>query len=218
MSFFKKIFSTKEKSYEKYGDILKKVPTTKEQREEAIDVLEKLPGNLAIPQILKRFEMVLESGLQDCREKERCMSLIIGYGADAAGPFVRNYLSSKTKVSWPIKIAEKLFEPNVYRDILLENLSTDMVVFDEDILEKNVEILLALKDVKSPLVFERALEFLNSRSEMIRMAALECVDGQAGHESVVKDHILQLLKTAPTGDNTRFLGVAQEIAKKHNWF
>ena len=80
MGFLKNLFA-KEKSYTKYGDVLKKTLTTKEQRLEAIEVLEKLPADQSVPELLKRFEIVIESGLQDTREKEYCLNAIVKHEA-----------------------------------------------------------------------------------------------------------------------------------------
>ncbi len=218
MNFLKKFFSSesKFKSYEKSGEVLKNPVTTKEQREEAIDALEKVSPEFAIPQLLKRFEIVVDSGIIDTREKERCMKIIVSH-REHAKELIKINLSSKKRISWQMKIAEKIFDENEYKDILIKNLNTDMQVFDEDVLERNTEILLALKELSDEKIVDIAQKFLQSRDEHVRMAALECLEEQASHIQQAKQIILDLLLQTPNDDNSRFLGVATEVAKKHGW-
>lgn len=55
MGIFDKFFSSNPKSYDKYGDVLKKIMTTKEQRLEAIEALEGISPEYAVPQLLKKI-------------------------------------------------------------------------------------------------------------------------------------------------------------------
>ncbi|MES2615616.1 MAG: hypothetical protein V4591_09395 [Bdellovibrionota bacterium] len=218
MGFFDKFFSsrTEPKSYDKHGDVLKKVMTTKDQRSEAIEALAKLAPELSIPQLLKRFEMVLESGLIDTREKEQCMKIIVTHG-EKAQEYIREAIKTKKRLAWPIKIAEKIFSQEAYVALLLENLNLNMEVFDEDILERNSEILLALREIHDERIVQVAQEFLSCRDENVRMAALECLENQASAIEKAKEIILNLIKMPVTDDNSRFIGVVNEITKKHNW-
>lgn len=218
MGFLGKLFSSssKEKNYDKYGDVLKKTMTTKDQRLEAIEALEDLEAAHAIPQLLKRFEMVVESGMQDQREKEQCMKIIVSHG-DKAKDLVREAVKSKRRVAWPIKIAEKIFSPQEYIDLLLESLNLDMAMFDDDVLEHNEELLLALKEMRDPRIVERAALFIEGRDENLRMAALECLEEQASEFSDAKRIILNLAKTPHDDSSSRIVGVANAIVQKHNW-
>lgn len=216
MSLFKLFSSDKKKSYDRYGDVLKKKMTTKEQRLEAIEALEKISPVEAIPQFLKRFEMVTDSGLQDTKEKERCMDFIVKNKIHASD-FVKQAVLNQKRVSWPVKIAEKIFSKEDYIDLLLLSLNSDSAIFDEDTLERNSEILLALKEVKDLKIVNKAVEFLSSRDENVRMSALECLEEQATEFEDAKKIILDLLHMPMTDNNSRFLGVVQTIVKKHKW-
>lgn len=217
MNFFKFFSSSdKQKSYEKYGEVLKKRVTTKEQRLEAIEALEKVSPVYAIPQLLKRFEMVTDSGLQDNREKERCMDIIVKH-KEHAKDFIKEFIRTQRRISWPVKIAEKIFSKDEYIELLLNSLNSDSAIFDEDTLERNAEILLALKDIKDLKIVDKACEFLSNRDEHVRMSALECLEEQATEFDRAKQVIIDLFKTPITDDNSRFLGVVHSIVNKHNW-
>nr|BFD31623.1 hypothetical protein GTC16762_12410 [Pigmentibacter ruber] len=218
MGLFSKLFSSSNKSYDKYGDVLKKILTTKEQRLEAIEALEGLTAEQAVPQLLKRFEISVDSGLQDTKEKEQCMKLIVAYG-EQSKTFIENVLTKERKISWPIKIAEKIYPETEYINLLLSNLSANIAEFDEATIERNEEILLALKDVKeaNDLIVSKVMEFLSSRDDNLRMAALECLEEQARSNKKAKEIILNLAKSPMSDDNSRFLGVVNSIIQNHRW-
>lgn len=218
MGLFSRIFASGNKSYDKYGDVLKKIVTTKEQRLEAIEALEDLAAEHAVPQLLKRFEISVDSGLQDTKEKEQCMKLIVAHG-DKAKSYIEAVLVKERKISWPIKIAEKIYSESEYINLLLDNLSPNIAEFDEATIERNEEILLALKDIKlfSDQIVLKVMEFLSSRDDNLRMAALECLEEQAGGNEKAKEIILNLAKNPMNDDNSRFLGVVHSIIQNHRW-
>jgi hypothetical protein len=218
VGIFDKIFSSNAKSYDKYGDVLKKVMTTKEQRLEAIESLQGVVAEYSVPQLLKRFEISVDSGLQDNKEKEQCLKLIVEHG-EKSKPFIKEVLSKQRKISWAIKIAEKIFSYDEYVNLLLVNLVAHMEVFDETSLERNEEILLALKDIKqsNEKVVEKVSEFLKSRDDNVRMAALECLEEQASYNEKAKQIILELSKASLNDENSRFLGVVNSIIQHRKW-
>jgi hypothetical protein len=218
VGIFGNFFSSGSKSYDKYGDILKKMLTTKEQRLEAMQTLQSLPVHQCVPQLLKRFEMVLDSGLQDTKEKEQCLNIIVSFG-QASQPFVSEFLANQRRISWPIKIAEKIFSYDEYVDLLLKNLNADIAVFDEAALERNEEILLALKEVKGKEndIVNKVTSFLSSRDENVRIAALECLEEQAIESLQAQKIILDLSLIPLTDENSRFLGIVKTIIQNHKW-
>lgn len=212
MGFFDFLFKKNKKNvakYDKYGDVLKRELTTKDQRLEAIEALEDLKPEIAIPQLLKRFEMVVESGLQDSKEKERCLKIILK-NPEIAKPFLLDYLTQKHRVAWPLRIAEAIFTKQEYTDLILKNLSHQMVIFDEEIIERNEELLKALKEVPSQHEIINALKpFLVARHERIRLAALECLATHAKHIESAYEALLELAQTPITDDNSRFMGLVK---------
>ena len=86
-------------------------------------------------------------------------------------------------------------------------------------MERNEEILLALKDVKeaNDAIVDKVTEFLSSRDDNVRMAALECLEEQAINSTKAKMIILDLSKAPITDENSRFLGVVNSIIQNHKW-
>lgn len=215
MDFFKKLFF-REKTYTKYGDVLKKRVTTKEQRLEALEVLEKAPPQQSVPEILKRFELVVESGLQDTKEKEQCLNAIIKHGP-ISKPFVIEYIQTKKRLAWVLRIAERILSKDEYLDLLLANLKTDGVEFDDDIIERNLDILHVLKDIQNPKITPQVVPFLDNRDDDTRLTALECLEFQGENDPNARQIILNLAQTPITDVNSRFMGAVNNIIQKHHW-
>lgn len=204
------------KNAQKYGDTLKKVVTTKEQRCEAIEALADLPAEIAVPQLLKRFELVIDHGLQDNKEKERVTEIIVEH-KDVSRGFVAKELETARRISWLIKVAEKIFEKDEYLNLLLRNLSTEFVGFDESVQDRNIELMLALRDFHDDRILEKIKVHLESRDESVKVAALECLEAQAVQSEVARKLLTDMLAHPASGDNARFLSLVKTTAQKHGW-
>jgi hypothetical protein len=205
------------KSSEKHGNTLKNKVTTKEQRLEAMDALMSMDDPaVVIPQLMKRFQIVVDSGIQDKREKEMCMEHIVQIG-EPARAFVDEALRSAERVAWPIKIAERLYEPAVFMDKLIQSLGREFVAFDDHVNNRNIEIILALKEHTNEAIVEAVAGFLQSRDESLRMAALECLEAQAGQSEKARQLIKDILNLPAHDDNRRFLGVVRTMLDKNAW-
>ncbi|NBW83092.1 hypothetical protein EBR21_15190, partial [bacterium] len=205
------------KSFEKMGDLLKNQITTKEQRWEAIEGLAS-GGDfaLAAPQLMKRFELVVDHGIVDKREKDRVMEILLENG-EIARPLVCDAVRAQKRISWPIKLAEKMLSSEDYLKLLLESLNTENVLFDETLHERNIELLLALKELSDARIVERTRLLVKSRDEQVRMAALECLEEQAREHKEARDCLLSLLAEPLTDDNSRFVGLVKAIVTRNKW-
>jgi hypothetical protein len=207
----------KSKSFEKMGDVLKNLVTTKEQRWEAIEAL--AGGGdfaLAAPQLMKRFELVVEHGIIDKREKDRVMEILLE-NKEISMPLVCDAVRTQKRIAWPIKLAEKMLGADEYLNLMLESLNSENVLFDETLHERNIEILLALKELSDARIAERTQVFVRSRDEQVRIAALECLEAQAVSHKEARNYLLSLLAEPLTDDNSRFIGLVKTIVTRHNW-
>lgn len=218
LSFFSRMReSRKQKALAGYGNVLKNKVTTKEQRLEAIEaLLEYSDAELVIPQLMKRFSIAVDSGIQDKREKEICAEKILSF-ADAAKPFVRHEVVHGARVSWPLQMSEKLFSPDEYLDLLLEVAQTSVAPFDDTANQRRVEVVLALKEIVDGRIVDAVRPFLEERDESLRMAALECLEKQAETDERAREMIVGLLSKEESDDNSRFLGVVRSLAAKNGW-
>lgn len=205
------------KSAEKFGNVLKNKITTKEQRLEAIDGLLSIDDpEIVVPQLMKRFSIVVDSGIQDKREKEICMDHIVGLGS-AALPYIEEALKTAERVAWPIRMVQTVYDENRCIELFLGALSQDVLVFDDHVNARNCEIILALKDYSNEKIVDPVAGFLTSRDESVRMAALECLETQAQASEKAKALIKDVLNQESHDGNSRFLGVVKTMVEKNGW-
>lgn len=205
------------KAAEKYGNVLKNKVTTKEQRLEAIDaLLAEDDAAIVIPQLMKRFEIVVDSGIQDKREKEICAEKIVAF-KEAAIPFVEQALRTSPRPSWPLQMAEELLEAEPYLVLLLDILKQEVNVFDDAARQRNVEVIMALSERRDPRIVDQVSSFLNERDEDLRMAALQCLEKQAQDLPAARTIICGLLDREESDDNSRFLGIVRTLVAKNSW-
>jgi hypothetical protein len=216
-SKFKEFKENKAKNQaEKWGEVLKTVMTTKDNRLEAIEALSDLAPEISVPQLIKRFDMVVDHAIQDAREKEM-VSTVLLKNSEIAKPYVREKLAKARHIGWPIKLAERMFPKEDFTNLLVENINTDLVHFDEIQMDRNIEILLALKEIQDPRIVEKTLPFVASRHDNLKLAAVECLEAQAETSQEARNAILAISKETATDDNSRLLGLVKSIVQRHNW-
>ena len=205
------------KSYEKMGRVLMNAHTTKDQRTEAIDALAKGKGEEVIPQLMKRFELVIDHGLQDQKEKEKVLEIIKGFEGSGK-QFAVESLKRARRITWFMKWCRHTMDEAEYTELLVSLLDGDASSFDDMALEKNREILLNLKEFPNPALLPVIEPFIAHRDNDIQMAALECLEGLATHLPEARQRLKQLAAVEMNDDNSRFLGQVQAILKQHgNW-
>ena len=210
-------FSTqKQRSLEKSGDVLKTLLTTKDQRLEAFESIESAKPEWAIPQLLKRLEITVDHGIQDKVEKERVLEFVTKHKS-LTKPVILDKIPKSKKISWMLRVSERVLEPEEYLDILLENLRPESLDFDDDALERNIEVLLALKEIKNPKIGERVLPYLKSRHGEVRLAAVECMEAQAQESVELRKVLIEMAGQTKSDENSRLLGVLQTMISKNAW-
>jgi len=205
-----------QKSAESYGNKLKELISNKDQRMEAIEALEQLPPSISLPYLLKRFELTVDHGIQDTREKEKVIEIVLKNG-EIAKPHVKELLKNAKRIAWPIRLCEKLYPEEEYVNMLIENLDENYVEFDEVKQERNTELLLALKEHKHDEIVNKSIKLIKCRDENVRAAALECLEPQSEYNINAKNTILELSKELSPDENARFLGIINAMIQKHKW-
>jgi hypothetical protein len=215
---FKQIKKNRQiKSAEKCGQTLCNKVTTKDQRNEAIAHLISLPPDVAIPQLLKRFEMTVDHGIQDSREKEACLEFMVE-NQKVSKELVINAIEQKKKIAWPIKVAEKILTTEEFKLLLVSTLSTQTALFDDDEIEKNIDLLLALKEHPTELALNKIEKFLTVRNEPLKVAALECLEEHSKRYKPAKEILLsyanKIEASALEDGNARLSGLVSQIVSR----
>jgi hypothetical protein len=209
--FIKNIAGNPEVKIQKAADMAKNAKAIRDDRWASIEFL---AGNVedaekAVSALLPRFEFSLEHGINDTREKEKCMEGIIRHG-DKALPLVLEHLKNTTRISWPIKILKALGRSEAHViECLVGTLEYSDVSFDQGKTDKNYDILCHLADYKSPGLHERVNHFLKDPDERVRFATAEVLMEQDLSEAGVT---LESLMRDENPDNSR---IRQTVVRKY---
>lgn len=162
-----------QRRFEKATKIIRNPKAIREDRWAALDYLANLDHvNLAVTGLLDRFDYSLEHGINDTREKELAMKGIVRFGKEAL-PFVRQKISTTTRIAWPIKILKEIANEDEVALTLKSSLNYNDVSFDQSAVDKNYDILCYLRDYKLGEDWKRVTHFLNDPDERVRFACVE---------------------------------------------
>lgn len=161
------------------GETLVNRFSSETDRHWAIKLLSYLPGDIAVPQLLRRFDLTLENAMQDRQEKTKISRLILGEGENAL-PFILAFGRSGSHLAWPIRMLEQLCGRREFVTVLLGLLSTSYPEFDKQVISRNHDILLGLASVSDERIPEALAPHLDSRYPEIRAAAEACLREQRG--------------------------------------
>jgi len=165
--------SRKEKKITKNIKTVKNAKAIREDRLAALNFFKNLDDpQIATEALLQRFEYSLEHGINDSREKELALEGILRHG-ESVLPIVRDHLQKSNKIAWPIKILNKISSDEVVAETLRSVLNYNDVSFDQQIVDKNYDILCYLADYQIDGLADQIKHFLNDPDERVRFAAVE---------------------------------------------
>ena len=218
MGFFEKIFAyfagRTDRRNSSMAEAAKNPKSLKEDRQAAIEYFVEMSDcNIAVPALLQRFEFSLEHGINDTREKEKCMSGIVKYGTEAL-PFIAKHLKSTSRIAWPIKMLLKITDEASVIQALKDCLDFGEVAFDQDKTDKNYDILCYLADYKLPGYYKEVAHFLTVQDERVRYAAVELLCGQDDQEvpQIVERYLFD-----DSNENTRLRRAVATAFLTRNW-
>jgi len=139
-------------------------------RWESIQVLAKMGTPESVEALLARFEIRVDPSIVDQEEKEAALKGILAVGAEAIEP-IRAHLQQTTKVSWPLKMLEKLLsKEEVVTELLavIEDMSTD---YERDP-DKKIQVIAYLEDRQDPRIVGAVSRFLEDDNETVRFHAV----------------------------------------------
>ncbi len=209
--FIKNMGGSPEGKIHKAAEMAKNSKAIRDDRWAAIEFLADSvdDAELAVAAMLHRFEFSLEHGINDSREKEKCMAGIIRHG-DKALPLVLEHLKNTTRISWPIKILKALGRSEAHViECLVGTLEYSDVSFDQGKTDKNYDILCHLADYKSPGLHDCVIHFLKDPDERVRFATAEVLMEQVLTES---GDTLEGLMRDENPDNSR---IRQTVVRKY---
>lgn len=166
----------------------------------------------ALTAMCGRFEMQLEHGLKDRKEKELVFEMLCEKG-EAGAAVARAFAVRTAAFAYPVRVVERVSGQAAAVDLLLELLARESV--DNELKpDKKHHVLIALAERKDARILEAARPFLADFNEGVRHAAIEAIatqDGDAGYEP-----LLAALRN-PTEESTRIRGRLAEIFSIRRW-
>lgn len=188
--------------------LLKNPKAIKEDRMGAIESFasHKDP-DIATKALLSRFDYSLEHGIQDSKEKQKAMEIILSF-EDKALPGVLEHLASSSSIAWPVKILSRLSSEKELIHALNASLSFGDIDFSQEVVNKNYDILCHLRNHDLEDKGEKLFFFLKAHDERLRVATTEAILSQNHEENYKK---LEPLLLDNSSDNIR---VKQAIAQK----
>ncbi len=204
----------RERQSEKNLKYLKNPKAIKEDRQGAIEYFASLDDTeVAVPALLQRFEYSLEHGINDSREKEKCLDGIIRHGEKAI-PFITTHLQVTNRIAWPIKALAKVSQESQLVDSLKSCLNFGDISFDQAKIDKNFDILCYLRDFQLPGLLDKIAGFLQVPDERLRFAGCEVILEQ--DDPKVPSMIEPFLADS-SSENTRLRQLAVEAFVTKGW-
>ncbi len=208
--------SRKDKRIEKAGKLIKNAKAIREDRWAALEYLAEgvKEAELAIPNLLPRFEYSLEHGINDTREKELALQGISRFG-EAAVPFVRSWLQHTTRIAWPIKVLKELGKDEDVVACLKAALNYNDVSFDQAAVDKNYDVLCYLREYQVGEALDQLVHFLHDPDERVRYAAAELLISQQKSETI-KGSLEPFLKDE-SSENRRIRQAVIQAFLENKW-
>jgi HEAT repeat protein len=162
----------------------------------------------AVEALLPRFTFYVEPSITDQEEKDAAFAGIVESGAAGVEPVVA-FLKRVDSISWPVKMLDKVAEPEAVVGYLLDLLTKMDTEYARDP-ESKIQILTTLAERTDPRAAEAVVRFLGDANESTRFAAVGAIVGQnavatyksalvntvCGEDSVrVRNRILDALAT-----------------------
>lgn len=182
------------------AELIKNPKALREDRQSAIDHFADITELAkAVPALLQRFEFSLEHGINDTREKEKCLEAIVKFGTSAL-PLLKDHLKKTSRIAWPIKALVRISDESVVIEALKECLDFGDISFNQEKVDKNYDILCYLADYKVPGFSNEIARFFTAHDERVRYAAVELLCLQ---DDPTIPSLLESFLTDDSSENTR---------------
>jgi len=166
-------------------------------RWESIQALAQLHTREAVEALLPRFTFYVEPSITDQEEKDAAFAGIVEAGSAGVEPIVA-FLQRADSISWPLKMLDKIVEPEAAVGYLLELLNGMDIEYARDT-ESKIQILSTLAERKDPRVSDAVVRFVGDTNESARFAAVGAIIGQ----DAVAAHRTALVNTVIVEDSVR---------------
>lgn len=159
-------------------------------RWESIQALVQMKTAESVAALLPRFTFYVEPSITDQEEKDAAFNGIVEAGAVGEEP-VLAFLKRADSISWPVKMLDKISQPEVVVGHLLAILEAMDIEYARDP-ESKIQILSTLAERRDERVAAIASRFVADMNESARFAAVGALIGQEAVEAH-KDALIEAL-------------------------
>jgi hypothetical protein len=183
-----------------------------EDREAALHILAEKGTDEALLALCGRFDLQLEHGLKDRKEKDIATDLLVAKGAQGSAAATRHARQSPNFAS-AVRVVELVEGADRSTALLLELLAAERVE-EEFKVEKKRNLLISLAERRHPDIVASAARFLADFDEGVRNAAVEALAAQEGDG--MRDALAAALANQRE-ESTRIRGRVAEVFATRRW-
>jgi HEAT repeat protein len=151
-------------------------------RWDSIQALAQMGTPEAIEALLARFSFQTDPSITDQEEKDAAFEAVVETGATAVEP-VKHFLRTAETIAWPLRMLDRLLEPEEVLTELLGSLAVMHLEYERDP-ERKLSLLSTLEERRDPRVIEAAARFLEDVNETARFYAAGAIYAQENADAV----------------------------------
>lgn len=172
-------------------------------RWDSIQALAQMGTPEAIEALLVRFSFQTDPSITDQEEKDAAFEAAIEAGPNAIEP-VKQLLRTGETIAWPLRILDRLLEPEEVITELLGALSAMHLEYERDP-ERKLSLLSTLEERRDPRIIEAAARFLEDVNETARFYAAGAIYAQGSADAVRPALLATLAKEDSVRTRARIL-------------
>ena len=172
-------------------------------RWDSIQALARMGTPEAVEGLLARFGYQTDPSITDQEEKDAAFEAIIETGPKAIEP-VKQALRTAETIAWPLKMLDRLLEPDEVITELIGALSTMHLEYERDP-ERKLSLLSTLEERRDPRIIEAAARFLDDVNETARFYAAGAIYAQGDADAVRPALLVALGREESARTRTRIL-------------
>lgn len=172
-------------------------------RWDSIQALAQMGTEEAVDALLARFAFQIDPSITDQEEKDAAFEAVVETGPVAIEP-VKRCLRTAETIAWPLRMLDRLLEPEQVMTELLEALAAMQLEYERDP-ERKLSLLSTLEERRDPRIIAAAARFLEDVNETARFYAAGAIYAQENADAVRPLLLAALAKEDSTRARARIL-------------
>jgi len=172
-------------------------------RWDSIQALAQMGTPESVEALLARFAFQTDPSITDQEEKDAAFDAVVETGPKAIEPVKQNLRTADT-IAWPLKMLDRLLEPDEVITELIAALATMHLEYERDP-ERKLSLLSTLEERHDPRIIDAAARLLDDVNETARFYAVGAIYAQESADAVRPALLATLAKEDSARTRTRIL-------------